>query len=140
MKKNMKSDKPELLSAVSIDALPPSVNHAYCRSRRGTFKTAEAKAWQERAAYELFRTRTRQEPYADKVEVRIGMFKRDRRERDLDNLMKLAMDAIQDSGVIRDDRQIYSIVAEKAVGCGRDCLTIEVRTMEQRSDDHADLR
>lgn len=130
MKKNMKSDKPELLSAVKIDALPPSVNHAYCRSRRGTFKTAEAKAWQERAAYELFRARTRQEPYADKVEVRIGMFKRDRRERDLDNLMKLAMDAIQDSGVIRDDRQIYSIVANKMIGCGQDCLTMEVWTID----------
>lgn len=128
--KNMKSSKAELLSAVKIDALPPSVNHAYCRSRRGTFKTTEAKAWQERAAYELFRARTRREPYANKVEVRINMFKGDRRERDLDNLMKLAMDAIQDSGVIRNDKQIYSIVANKMIGCGQDCLTMEVWTID----------
>lgn len=58
------------------------------------------------------------------------MFKGDRRERDLDNLMKLAMDAIQDSGVIRNDKQIYSIVANKMIGCGQDCLTMEVWTID----------
>lgn len=125
----MDANKAELLAVVELDALPPSVNHAYCRSRRGTFKTAEAKAWQERAAYELSRARTRRDPYTRKVEVRISMFKGDRRERDLDNLLKLAMDAIQDSGVIRNDKQIYSLVAEKMIGCGRDCLVMEVWTI-----------
>lgn len=118
-----------MLAAIEMDALPPSINHAYCHGRHGTFKTAEARAWQERAAYELSLSKTRQEAYVGKVEVRISMLKGDRRERDLDNLMKLAMDAVQDSGVIRNDRQIYSIVADKMIGCGRDCLTMEVWTI-----------
>lgn len=120
----------ELLTAVAIDSLPPSINHAYSRGRRGIFKTAEAKAWQEEAALRLRLARTRREAYASKVEVRISMFKGDRRERDLDNLLKLTMDAIQDSEVIKNDKQVYSLVADKMLGFGRDCLVLEVWTIE----------
>lgn len=129
MKKVRKSKNAELLAAIEMDSLPPSINHAYYHGKRGTFKTAEAKAWQERAAYELARARSCDEVYKGRVEVRISAFKGDWRERDLDNLMKLTMDAIQDSGVIRNDNQIYSIVADKITGCGRDGLTIEVWTI-----------
>ncbi len=127
----MRKKSAELLTAAEIDSLPPSVNHAYCRGRHGTFKTTEAKGWQEVAALLLKRGMTRRGAYTRKVEVRISMFKGDRRERDLDNLLKLAMDAIQDSGVIRDDKQIYSLTADKVIGCGRDCLVMEVWTIDQ---------
>jgi hypothetical protein len=71
----MRKKSAELLTAAEIDSLPPSVNHAYCRGRHGTFKTAEAKGWQEVAALLLRRGMTRRGAYARAAKKITGVSK-----------------------------------------------------------------
>ena len=87
--------------------LPPSVNHCYGNRRGGgRFLKPEAVAWKDESALRLKMCRIKPYESTDKVVVEVLVTWPDNRRRDCDNLAKLTQDAIQQSGIVEDDRYL----------------------------------
>jgi crossover junction endodeoxyribonuclease RusA len=111
--------------------LPPSVNHAYRRMKRGSRITREltpdAQAWKIEAGLvaRLERGRRGFEIVADeKVVVELTAFYPDKRRRDIHNLHKLICDAFEGE-LYTDDRLV--LVRDQDFTVDRDDPRLEVR-------------
>ena len=98
-----------LLDGVELP-YPPSVNHYWRpgRDRRGRparYLTTAAKEF--KAAVSILCGR--KQPFSGRVGVRVQVWTPDRRQRDLDNLLKGLLDSISGAGVILDDCQVDEI-------------------------------
>ena len=104
--------------------LPPSTNHAYLRRGKCTFKTTEAKAWQEQAGW-LARRWYRGELRKKKTIVNIWIFWNDGRRRDSDNCMKLLNDSL--TGIVWvDDYWALPRVIDWQIDKGNGRIEIEI--------------
>jgi len=91
---------------------PPSVNHYWRhvvmgRSAR-TLISKPGREYRERIGVECMAQGIRQ-PMAGRLDVRIVLHPPDRRRRDLDNVLKSLLDAMEHGGVYGDDSQIDRI-------------------------------
>lgn len=110
---------------------PPSANHYWRMWRNRIVIGKEGRA---------YRTHVRSalqgrvgEPLTASLAVHVVAFPPDRRRRDIDNVQKALLDALEHAGVFRDDSQIVWLLTEKAevVPGGKVIVTIRVR--ESRS-------
>ncbi len=86
---------------------PPSINHYYRRVGPRTLISREGRAFRKTVISNL---RHQQIQTLDgRLLVTITVFPPDRRRRDLDNLLKSTLDALQHAGVYKDDSQIDSL-------------------------------
>ena len=110
---------------------PPSVNqywrhpssgplagrHLISEQGRAYRAKVTAQVWNEKQTHKL----------ADRLSVSILCYPPDRRRRDLDNVLKAALDALVFAGVMLDDSQIDRLAIERCAGQvpGRLEITIE---------------
>lgn len=84
---------------------PPSINHYYARNRNGSVRLGDAGR-----SYRLeVWAKTRQKGLKrllGPLAVEIEAYPPDRRVRDLDNLLKAVLDALQHAGAYENDSQI----------------------------------
>ena len=85
---------------------PPSINHAkhFWRGRVVTSKAAVA--YRKAVADEVLQSYRGQSLGKARLEVHVQAFPPDRRKRDLDNIQKVLIDALQAAGLFDDDEQI----------------------------------
>ncbi len=90
---------------------PPSVNHYYRRVGPRTLISREGRAYREKvcAVLAVQGVTTHTGPIAVKVEA----YPPDRRRRDIDNVLKALLDALEKGGAYENDNQIVRLVAEK---------------------------
>ena len=95
---------------------PPSANQMYKIVSRKLVKTHRYVLWCNSVGY-LLRARFREMPHKTplRVEIRAAVSRR----RDIDNLIKPTLDALQACGVIKDDRWVDSIVMNRVTDSGR---------------------
>ena len=105
-------------------SMPPSVNAMYRRNPKGygMYKTPEAKMW----INECLRHIRRKNPLKGKVDVSIEFYFK--RERDIDNSIKAALDLMQQANVIENDSQVYSLLITK--GFDKDNPRMEISIEE----------
>jgi Holliday junction resolvase RusA-like endonuclease len=104
---------------------PPSVNHYW---RRVGAKTLISRAGRTFRASVCSLLAARQiQPLVGPLVVRIDAFPPDRRRRDIDNITKALLDALQHGGAYHDDNQIVSLTITKrdVVPGGQTHVTIE---------------
>jgi Holliday junction resolvase RusA-like endonuclease len=121
----------ELIVRSEIPGLPPSVNHYLCRRGKGTFKTQEAREWQASATTILMLDHRHKPVYEGDVYVEVQCYSRRSKSYDADNRIKPAQDCIYLAGVIKDDRQVMRVTAEKLWTEGNEYTVIEVRKLPE---------
>lgn len=122
---------------VSIDGLPPTLNHYYRSGGGHRYKTTEGRAYQQFVAAEMRAQRKAlpaaksHVPYPGRVALHIIMTTRTRRRWDLDNRVKAVQDCLQLAGVIKDDSQIDELVVRREEFPRVDRTRVIVMTREE---------
>lgn len=102
---------------------PPTINHYYLHTPNGVILGAKGKRFRRNVSLLLNRYRG----YCGsekRLILTINVFPPDKRKRDLDNVCKATMDALQHAGIYGDDNQIdmLTVIRRNMVECG--CLQI----------------
>lgn len=104
---------------------PPSVNHYYRRVGPRTLISREGRRFRERVCAQLAEAGI--ERMNGPLRVEIEVYPPDQRRRDIDNVQKALLDALQHGGLYEDDSQIVKLDIEKcacALG-GRTIVRVE---------------
>lgn len=95
---------------------PPSVNHYWRHFRGRTVISREGRAFRTNVCALLAGGRgngPRKPPAGGRIALAMDAFPPDRRRRDLDNIQKPVLDALQHAGVYDDDSQIDLLVTRR---------------------------
>lgn len=122
---------------------PPSVNSIYKRTRTGTALSGRAKQYRDAVAWTCYEQHVRR--WMDtRLALTITAHAPDRKNRDLDNLLKATLDALEACRVIDDDVHVDRIVIERGdpdpttKRRGRGYLTVRIDERKEPDDhDHA---
>jgi Holliday junction resolvase RusA-like endonuclease len=90
---------------------PPSVNHYWRRVGARTLISRGGRAFRQAVCSLLAAPGMR--PFAGTLVVEVLVHPPDRRRRDIDNISKALLDALQHGGAYRDDSQIVRLAIEK---------------------------
>lgn len=103
---------------------PPSVNHYYRRVGHRTLISREGRRFRRRVCSLLAAAGIR--PLAGPLRVEVEVYPPDRRRRDIDNVQKALLDALEHGGAFHDDGQIVQLKIEKreCVPAGRTIVRI----------------
>lgn len=119
---------------------PPSVNQYWRHPSKGPLAgrhliSEQGRAYRANVLHQITAEGQRHK-LADRLSVSIMCYPPDRRRRDLDNVLKAALDALVFAGVMLDDSQIDRLAIERcAVGApGRLEITIERLTDGSEKD------
>ncbi|MCE5326268.1 MAG: RusA family crossover junction endodeoxyribonuclease [Planctomycetaceae bacterium] len=104
---------------------PPSINHYWRRVGSRTLISREGRRFRERVMAILAAMGV--SPVAGRLAVAVEVFPPDNRRRDVDNVFKALLDAMQHGGAYVDDSQIVrlSIEKRKPVEGGKTIVRIE---------------
>lgn len=91
---------------------PPSVNHYWRHYRGRTVISDEGRAFRKAVGAALAAAGVR--PLDGPLAVAVEVYPPDRRRRDIDNLQKSLVDALEHGGAFHDDAQIVWLLTEKA--------------------------
>ncbi|ASQ49377.1 hypothetical protein BCB68_07175 [Leptotrichia sp. oral taxon 498] len=109
---------------LELSVMPPSVNSLWVNKPNGRYKSKKGKIFEETARSEL-KKQFRCKPLANGLKVRIRLYFKDKRKRDIDNYNKAILDSMTKI-IYEDDSQIEELNVKKLVGCGFDKVEIEV--------------
>ncbi len=90
---------------------PPSVNHYWRRVGHRTLISKKGRLFRKRVLKML--SVHHREPLAGRLHVRVLVYPPDRRRRDLDNITKALLDALEHGGVYENDSQIDRLTIER---------------------------
>jgi crossover junction endodeoxyribonuclease RusA len=107
---------------------PPSVNHYYRRVGHRTLISRKGRTFRHTVCARLATLGLRR--LKGPLRIEIEVYPPDRRRRDIDNVQKALLDALQHGGLYDDDSQIVKLDIEK-LGCVAGGRTI-VRVSEVR--------
>ena len=90
---------------------PPSINHYYERGCDGNLHVGDkGKIYRRQVQMIVALYRIKERYYAKQhLKVSIYAFTPDHRPRDVDNILKCLLDAITDSGIWTNDKQVYDL-------------------------------
>lgn len=113
---------------------PPSVNVMWRAVNGRNILSAEGRAYRELAAWQIKATGAAQ-PMTGRLDVRMRLHPPDNRRRDIDNVCKALLDAMQTGGVYQDDSQIdrLEIIRSHVVKNGRVVVCIQEFNEEKQS-------
>ncbi len=112
---------------------PPSINHYWRRVGYRTLISREGRRFRERVVAILAAKRL--VPMTGPLKVEIDLYPPDSRRRDIDNVQKALLDALQHGGVYEDDSQIIDLHARKGEPKPAGMVRVTIRPIEDSSDD-----
>lgn len=88
---------------------PPSINHYYLRTSSGVMIGAKGKTYRRDIGFILHRHRETFTP-DKRLMLTMHVFPPDKRRRDIDNILKCAIDSLQHARIFEDDNQIDMLI------------------------------
>ena len=95
---------------------PPSINHYWRRVGPRTLISREGRTFRRNVCALLARgggNGPRKPPSSGRIALAMDAFPPDRRRRDLDNLQKSTLDALQHAGIYEDDSQVDLLLTRR---------------------------
>ena len=110
--------------------LPPTTNHTYLTTKykHGTYKSKEAKDWENLAGYELIPYRPKK-PLLGALYCQIDLFLK--RDRDVDGSNKLVLDLLQAMRFYENDSQITHLNIRKFVDKTNPRMEIDIKSLQE---------
>jgi len=108
---------------------PPSVNHYWRRVGNRTLISKKGREYRRAVNAHLTIYGFKDHPLAGRISASFTAFPPDRRKRDLDNLLKALLDALEHAGVYRDDSQIDSLTIERGEVVQGGCVSAFLHTL-----------
>lgn len=105
-----------ILLDVSLNGLPPTVNHSYSSHGKFRYKTFDCKNYQKLTTQALRLAWNNREPYPKPVQLFITFITNDHKRWDIDNRVKTLQDCLNLAGIIKDDSQINLLHVERSFG------------------------
>lgn len=112
---------------------PPSINHYWRRVGHRTLISREGRRFREHVVTILAARRIT--PLSGALEVKIDVYPPDNRRRDIDNVQKALLDALQQGGAYLDDSQIIDLHARKRGPRSPGLVRVTLRQVEDTGDD-----
>lgn len=113
---------------------PPSVNRLWRASKGGTvYRSPAYVVWRKQAAWEII-AQAKKNKIKGPFKLEMTVQRPDQRKRDLDNLLKAVLDALQDAGTIDSDSDCQWIVA-RWEGEGNKCHLCLTKLKPGKDDD-----
>ena len=111
---------------------PPSINHYWRRVGPRTLISREGRAFRKNVCALLGGGGPRKPPSGGRIALAMDAFPPDRRRRDLDNIQKPVLDALEHADVYEDDSQIDLLITKRCevVPSGR--LLVQVMNLPLR--------
>jgi len=104
---------------------PPSINHYWRHAKGRHYISLEGQMYRETVFFSTCKFRN-QFKETDRLAVSIEAFPPDKRKRDLDNVLKSLLDALQKAEIYPDDGQIDILTIERKTPFnGKVIITIE---------------
>jgi len=100
-----------------------TVNHLYIRTKKNVFVNKTAKNYKEIVYYLCLKEKKFEEK---KVIVEIDLHPPDKRKRDLDNILKIVLDALEFAKIINNDCQITKLCVTKKEVVTNGCLKLKI--------------
>jgi crossover junction endodeoxyribonuclease RusA len=94
---------------------PPSANHAYRNVRGRTLISRQGRRFRGEVCALLDGGGPRKPPAGGRIALYMDAFPPDHRKRDLDNLQKPVLDALEHAGIYEDDSQIDLLITRRGV-------------------------
>ena len=112
---------------------PPSINHYWRRVGPRTLISREGRTFRKNVCALLGGGGPRKPPAGGRIALCMDAFPPDRRRRDLDNIAKPVLDAMEHAGVYEDDSQIDLLVTRRRdpVAGGRLEVRIELLPLQR---------
>ena len=92
---------------------PPSINHYWRRVGPRTLISREGRTFRKNVCALLGGGGPRKPPAGGRIALAMDAFPPDRRRRDLDNIQKPVLDALEHAGVYEDDSQIDLLITRR---------------------------
>jgi len=92
---------------------PPSINHYWRHFRGHVVISQEGQAYRRHVCALLAGGGPRRPPAGGRIALAMDAFPPDRRKRDLDNLQKPVLDALEHAGMYEDDSQIDLLLTRR---------------------------
>lgn len=92
---------------------PPSVNHYWRRVGARTLISRGGRLFREEICARLAGGGPRRPPAGGRIALCMDAFPPDRRRRDLDNIQKPVLDALEHAGVYEDDSQVDLLITRR---------------------------
>ena len=106
---------------------PPSINHYWRRVGPRTLISREGRRFRERVVAAL--ASHNRQPVVGPLAVEVDVHPPDNRRRDIDNIAKALLDALQHGGAYADDGQIVRLTIEKRQSVENGTTIVRIRNL-----------
>jgi len=107
---------------------PPTINHYYCASGHRRYISGAGKAFRKEVFY---RVKCAKAPcLKGEVAVHVTLYPPDKRRRDIDNVLKPLLDALQYANVFKDDAQVAHLTVSRSIQIKGGRTTVEVDAVQ----------
>lgn len=107
---------------------PPSINHYWRRVGPRTLISREGRRFREQVVAILAALHIR--PLVGDLAVHVEVFPPDRQRRDVDNVLKSLLDALEHGGAFHDDSQVVKLTIQKGEPVAGGKTLVRIRTTE----------